>query len=338
MTVPQSIGVTGAAGFIGSHLCERLVGEGRTVVGVDDLSRGALLNLEPILEHPRFGFRRLDCRDERELRRAFASCEAIVHLAAEKIPRYGGALHTLEANVAGANAAYETALALGARVVVASTSDVYGTARPPFAEEHSITLGPPTTRRWAYAVSKLYDEHVALALAEERGLRVTILRLFGSYGPRNHPSWWGGPQAAFIERLLDDRMMEIHGDGRQVRTFTYVSDTVDGFVRALDAPAAEGEIINVGGDEPTTICRLATEVQMAVGLQGPLRATFLPYERIGGRYQDVRCRIPDTEKAVRLLEFQATVRLPEGLRDTVAWHRARRERMAAEPQREVSVA
>jgi UDP-glucose 4-epimerase len=324
MRNPQTIGVTGAAGFIGSHLCERLVNEGRTVVGVDDLSHGSLLNLGGILSQPNFEFRELDCRDGRRLRKEFVGCDAIVHLAAEKIPRYGGALKTLEANVAGANAAYETALSLDARVIIASTSDVYGNAAPPFAEDAHLTLGPPTTRRWAYAVSKLYDEHVALALREERQLRVTILRLFGSYGPRNHPSWWGGPQAAFIERLLDGNLMEIHGDGRQVRTFTYVEDTVDGFVRALDTPEADGEIINVGGDEPTTIARLAAEVQSALELGGPLRATFVPYEKIGGRYQDVRCRIPDTEKAVRVLGFRATVGLAEGLRNTVAWHRDRR--------------
>jgi len=325
MNRPAKVGVTGAAGFIGSHLCDRLVAEGREVVGVDDLSRGALENMHQVIAEPNFAFHQFDCRDARQLRRAFAGCDTIVHLAAEKIPRYGGALKTLQANVAGAEAAYEVALSLGAHVVVASTSDVYGNATPPFAEDDPLTLGPPTTRRWAYATSKLYDEHVALALVEEQSLRVTILRFFGSYGPRNHPSWWGGPQAAFGERLLDGEFMEIHGDGRQVRTFTYVSDTVDGVVRAIDTREAEGEIVNVGGDEPTTIFRLANEVQAALGITGPLRATMLPYEQIGGRYQDVRCRIPDTRKAAELLGFRATVSLRDGLAETMAWHRARRE-------------
>jgi UDP-glucose 4-epimerase len=325
MTAPHTIGVTGAAGFIGSHLCERLLAEGREVIGLDDLSHGSLLNLDGCAEHANFRFIEADCRDKRLLRRAFAGCDGIIHLAAEKIPRYGGALQTLEANVAGAEAVYEVGLALEAKVVVASTSDVYGNAQPPFSEDDNLTLGPSTTRRWAYAVSKLYDEHVALAMREERGLRVSILRLFGSYGPRNHPSWWGGPQAAFIECLLDGRIMDIHGDGRQIRTFTYVTDTVDGFVRALDTPEAEGEIINIGADEPTTILRLAQSVQEALGLTGPLRSKFMPYEQIGGRYQDVRCRIPDTQKGAQLLGFRATVRLEEGLVHTVAWHRKRRE-------------
>lgn len=325
MTSPRStIGITGAAGFLGSHLSDRLLSEGRRVVGVDDLSHGSLDNLEIAREHDAFSFFDVDCRDRRRLRRAFADCDAIVHLAAEKIPRYGGALRTLQSNVAGAAAAYETALALDAPVVISSTSDVYGNAAPPFREDRHITLGPPTTRRWAYAASKLYDEHMALALMEERGLRVTILRLFGSYGPRNHPSWWGGPQAAFIERLLDGELMELHGDGRQIRTFTYVDDTVDGIVRAIDTPEGAGEIINIGAEEPSTIFRLATEVQAAMAIAGPLRATYLPYERLGGKYQDVRCRIPDTEKAARVLGFRARVRLEDGLRRTVEWHLARR--------------
>jgi UDP-glucose 4-epimerase len=205
---------------------------------------------------------------------------------------------------------------------------VYGNAPAPFAEDDAVVLGPPTSRRWSYATSKLFDEHLALRLAEERSLRVTILRLFNAYGPRNHPTWWGGPMSPFIENLLDGKLIELHGDGRQVRTFTYVTDTVDGFVRALARPECAGEIINIGGDEPISIVRLAHEVQAALGLGGPLRATTLPLERIGGKYQDVRVRIPATEKASRLLGFQATVGLQEGLRETVAWHRLMRAESA----------
>jgi UDP-glucose 4-epimerase len=324
LTVPHTIGITGAAGFIGSHLSDRLLAEGRTVVGVDDLSHGSLANLSEAFEYDRFAFHEFDCRDARALRQAFAGCDAIVHLAAQKIPRYGNALKTLEENVEGANAAYDVALRLDARIVIASTSDVYGNAQPPFCEEDNLVIGPSTTRRWAYAVSKVYDEHTALALKEEQGLKPVILRLFGSYGPRNHPTWWGGPQSAFIECLLDERLMEIHGDGQQIRTFTFVHDTVDGFVRAIDTPEAVGEILNIGAGEPTTILRLAQSVQQALGMTGPLRSKFVPYESIGGKYQDVRCRIPDTRKAARLLGFEAVTRLEQGLVQTVEWHRARR--------------
>jgi UDP-glucose 4-epimerase len=321
----KRVGITGAAGFIGSHLCDRLIDEGMQVVGVDDLSRGTLANLGNVLDHPRFRFERIDCTRRRDLRIAFHGCDAIVHLAAQKIPRYGGALMTLEANVAGVQAAAGVALMLDADLIIASTSDVYGNGTPPFHEEGSLTLGPPTSRRWAYAVSKLYDEHVVLALAEERGLRVSILRLFGSYGPRNHPSWWGGPQAAFIEILLEAGTMEIHGDGQQIRTFTYVDDTVEGFVRTLHTPQSRGEIINIGGNTPTTILELASSVQAAMGMSHPLRAVFIPYTSLPGKYQDVRKRIPDTNKARELLGFEARIPLDEGLARTVEWHRVRRE-------------
>ena len=326
----KRVGITGAAGFIGSHLCDRLLSEGIEVVGVDDLSYGSLANLEQAIGNPRFRLENFDCTRRRQLRVAFDGCDAIVHLAAQKIPRYGGALMTLEANVAGVNAACSVALTLDADLVIASTSDVYGNAQVPFREDGELTLGPPTTRRWAYAVSKLYDEHVALALAEERGLKVTILRLFGSYGPRNHPSWWGGPQAAFMETLLDGGVVDIHGDGRQIRTFTYVTDTVDGFVRALRTPAARGEVINVGGTEPTEILDLARLVQTTLGIPLPLRAQFVPYESLPGRYQDVRNRVPDTTKAHRLLGFKAKVPISQGLAATAEWHVARRAEEALE--------
>jgi UDP-glucose 4-epimerase len=322
--IVNRVGITGAAGFIGSHLCDRLLDDGYEVVGVDNLSRGTLENLAGALSHRRFRLETVDCTNRRELRAVFAGCQSIIHLAAEKIPRYGGALHTLQANVAGVSAAAHVALALDAHLMIASTSDVYGNAEVPFREDGELVLGPPTTRRWAYAVSKLYDEHVCLALAEERGLKVSIMRFFGSYGPRNHPSWWGGPQAAFIERLLDGEDVDIHGDGRQVRTFTYITDTVDGIVRILEIPEAIGEIFNIGGNTPTPIVELAAAVQETLGIPLPLRARFVPYESLGGKYQDVRLRIPDGTKAERILGFRATVDLAIGLAHTAAWHRERR--------------
>lgn len=321
----KKVGVTGAAGYIGSHLCDRLLNEGMSVVGVDDLSRGTLANLELALPHENFTFEKMDCTRRRELRAAFDGCDAIVHLAAQKIPRYGGTLMTLESNVAGVNAAAHAALSLDADLLVASTSDVYGNAEPPFAEDDNVVLGPPTTRRWAYAVSKLYDEHVCLALAEERGLKVSLLRLFGSYGPRNHPSWWGGPQSAFAEILLDGGIMEVHGDGTQIRTFTYIDDTVEGFFRTLVTPEARGEILNIGGEHPTRIIDLAEAVQRALGIPMPLRAKIVPYDQLPGKYQDVLKRIPDTTKAKRILGFTAQVGLEEGLERTMAWHIERRE-------------
>jgi UDP-glucose 4-epimerase len=329
MTLPATIGVTGAAGFIGSNLCERLLDEGCQVIGVDDMSMGSMRNLSGVIGREGFRLLEFDCRDTRRLRREFADCEAIAHLAAMKIPRYGGALETLEINVDGSHAAFDVGLATGAHVVLASTSDVYGNAVPPFAEDDPIVLGPPTSRRWSYAASKYFDEHLALRLVEERGLKCSILRFFNAYGPRNHPSWWGGPLSVFFEDLLDGKMMELHGDGRQVRSFTYVSDTVDGVVRTLERPETSGEVINIGNDEPISIVKLAQQVQDSLEIAGPLRAKVVPLERIGGKYQDVRVRIPDMENAARLLGFRAEVGLDEGLRETLAWHRMLRDESVA---------
>ena len=160
---------------------------------------------------------------------------------------------------------------------------------------------------------------------------MTVLRLFNAYGPRNHLSWWGGPLVTFIEALLDGEPLEIHGDGHQTRTFTYVSDTVDGFVRALRKPKARGEVINVGGTETLSILELAEQVQEHLEIPRPLRAKFIPYADFPGNYQDVRHRVPDTTKAKALLGFEAKVGLEQGLAKTVAWHRAQRgeERVAA---------
>jgi UDP-glucose 4-epimerase len=324
------IGVTGAAGFVGSHLCERLLVDGYEVVGVDDLSYGSMTNLAPCLDDPRFSFERLDCTNQLALRGAFDGCDGIMHLAAKKIPRYESALSTLEVNVQGSHAACAVAIDLDADLILASTSDVYGDGTPPYAEDGQIVLGPSTSRRWAYAVSKLYDEHLAFALAEERGLRMTILRLFNIYGPKNHLSWWGGPTVTFIEALMNGELLEIHGDGLQTRSLTYVTDTVDGFVRALRTPEARGEVINVGGTETMTMLELAELVQSMLGVPQPLRARFVPYEALPGRYQDVRHRIPDTTKARSLLGFEAGVGVDEGLGRTIAWHRQQRSTQAAE--------
>lgn len=319
----KRVGVTGAAGFIGSHVCEQLLDRGYEVIGVDDLSYGSISNLAGFMDHKNFRFEVLDCTRQRELRLVFAGCDSIAHLAAKKIPRFGGTLKTLEVNVQGMDAAAEVALALDADLVITSTSDVYGNATPPFREDSELVIGPPTTKRWAYAVSKMYDEHYALALADEKGLRVTILRLFNAYGPRNHLSWWGGPVVTFIESVLDGEPMEIHGDGMQTRTFTYVSDTANGIISALEKRESRGEVVNVGGVETVTIQELAERIHSKIS-DGPLRARYISYESLPGKYQDVIHRVPDTTKAERVLGFRTDIGLDEGLERTIEWHRSQR--------------
>lgn len=318
-----TVAVTGSAGFIGSHLVDRLLALGHRVHGVDNLSFGLRENFEHHLGHPGFRFHKVDVRDEVALAEATADCDAFVHLAALKIPRYGNALATLQVNHAGAANVLELARQRCRKVVLASTSDVYGmNPELPFQEEGNLVLGPPTVKRWSYAVSKLYDEHLALAYAEEYRLPVVALRFFGSYGPRHHLSWWGGPQSVFFEHCFAKKPLPIHGDGLQTRSFTFIDDLVEGIVAALLRPEADGQVLNLGSDEEVTILELAREVHRASGVEGELQLEFIPYRSFTGkRYDDVRRRVPDCSRAAQLLGWQARVRLADGLALTAPWHR-----------------
>jgi UDP-glucose 4-epimerase len=327
--------VTGAAGFLGSHLTDALLSKGYEVVGVDNLTHGNADNLSDAQGSPAFTFRRMDVRDLEAFREAASNVDTIVHLAAFKIPRYGEALETLLVNSQGTMNALTVARERSARFVITSTSDVYGkNPNLPFAEDHDSVLGPPTVARWAYAASKLFDEHLVLAAAGEWGLDATILRIFGSYGPRQNLSWWGGPQSVFIDAFVRGLMVPIHGDGLQTRSFTFVADTVRGILLATEATNAAGEIINIGSNKEISILDLAKTIHRLCAPGGELQVKLQPYDEISGRkYEDVRRRVPDIEKAKRLLGFEAQVALEEGLATTIAWQRtamaAQGDRLAA---------
>ncbi|HSG99083.1 MAG TPA: NAD-dependent epimerase/dehydratase family protein, partial [candidate division Zixibacteria bacterium] len=237
--------ITGAAGFLGSHLTDHFIAEGHEVIAVDNLSMGRRENLSQHVNNPALRFHMLDVLDERGLRDCATGVEKIVHLAAYKIPRYGKAIDTLTINNLGTVNVLKLARSLDCKTVIASTSDVYGkSADLPFREDGDCLIGPSSRPRWSYAVSKLYDEHLGLASMAAYGFPVTLLRFFGSYGPRHHLSWWGGPQSVFIEKILKGEETPIHGDGQQTRSFTYVSDTVAGIAAATHRDQANGEIIN----------------------------------------------------------------------------------------------
>jgi UDP-glucose 4-epimerase len=319
----KTIAVTGAAGFIGSNLIDELMSRGYGVAAIDDLSMGSLANLEEHRQSPRFAFHQVDVRDLPALRGACRGADAIIHLAAFKIPRYGGALQTLQINAHGAEHALEVGREAGVRVLLASTSDVYGrNPKLPFAEDDDSVFGASTVPRWSYAVSKLFEEHLALAYREAYGSDVVLLRFFGSYGPRQHRSWWGGPQAVFIEAVMAGAEMEIHGDGSQTRSFTYVSDTVNGIARALESDQASGQVFNIGSTHEISILELARMIHELVGADGPPKLRIVPYEKIGkSKYEDVPRRIPNLEKARRLLGYEPQVSLRDGLVKTIEWTR-----------------
>ena len=317
----MKVAITGAAGFIGSNLAERLVARGDVVHGIDDLSHGSLENLSGLRGEARFRLTQASILDPAAMEAVADGADAVVHLAAGKIPRYGDAMETLVTNGEGGLRVLRACRDRKVRrMVLASTSDCYGrNPDVPFSEESVSVIGSPRVRRWSYAVSKMFEEQALFAFAERHGLEGVALRLFGGYGPRQNLTWWGGPQSVFIGAALKGEALEVHGTGRQTRSFTYVDDLVDGFVRALDVPAAAGEMINVGSDREITIEDLARLVWRLVRDDEPRieRVAFASF----GRYEDVERRIPDNRKARHLLGHAPAVTLEEGLPLTIAWQR-----------------
>jgi UDP-glucose 4-epimerase len=325
--VSQTVVVTGAAGFIGSNLSAALLQRGYTVRGIDNLSQGTELNVAALLTHPAFRLDRVDVRDEAALDQPCDGASAIVHLAAYKIPRYSDALDTLTINAVGTMNVAHAARRHGARLIAASTSDVYGkNTALPFREDSDLVIGPPSVRRWSYAISKMYGEQLLFAVHERYGIDVVLLRFFGGYGPNQHLSWWGGPQAVFIDKALDDEPCEIHGDGQQSRSFTYVSDHVDGIIRAIEHPAARNQVFNIGSTREITIEALARLIWRLVRGEQEPKLTFVPYETFG-RYEDVRRRLPDIGLAQSLLGYDPRVDLETGLETTIRWQAERRRQL-----------
>lgn len=316
--------VTGAAGFLGSNLLERALSEGHEIVALDDLSMGRRDNLGALLEHPKLRFLQRDVTREDAFDGIHGPFDCILHLAAFKIPRYGKAIDTLKINYRGTELVLDLARKLGTKCVLASTSDVYGrNPTLPFSEDTSDSvIGSSSSPRWAYAVSKLFDEHLGFAYQDAYGFPVTILRFFGSYGPRQNTTWWGGPQSVFIDCVLKGKPIPIHGDGKQTRSFTYVSDTVEGIYQAMIRPQANGEVINIGSNHEITILELARKVKQLSDTPGELSIEFIPYESFTGKkYEDVMRRVPDIRKCEALLGVRAKVGIDEGLARTIEWQR-----------------
>ena len=313
--------VTGGAGFIGSHLVERLLAEGHTVTVLDDFSGGRPENLAAVLDHPRLRLLRGDVTDPHIRSAALDGIDTVFHLAAVVgVPRVlADPLRTLQVNVLGTERMLAACAQRGLPICLASSSEVYGKGvRWPAAEDDDLRLGPPTSPRWAYAVSKLLDEHLALAWARH-GLPVRIVRYFNVYGPRADPA--GYVIARFLDQALRGEPLTVYGDGRQTRSFIYVSDAVEGTLRAGTHPAAVGKIFNIGRAEEISIRELAEKVRTITGRPVPIRFVPLP-EAYGPGFEDLPRRVPDVRQARTLLGFEARVTLEEGLKRTWEWWRA----------------
>jgi UDP-glucose 4-epimerase len=319
--------ITGVAGFLGSNLAADLVAHGHRVIGYDNLSMGKLSNLDSLMGHRNFELRQADVTDAHTFHDIELDLECVVHLAAFKIPRYGKAIDTLKINYRGTENALDLAVRADCKCVLASTSDVYGrNPRLPFSEDSDSVIGSSKVARWSYAVSKLFDEHLGFAYQDSYGIPVTSLRFFGSYGPNQALSWWGGPPPVFIDAALAGEEIPVHGDGQQTRSFTYVADTVAGIHAAIVRSEANGEVINIGSTREVTIAELAHKVWRIVNPHSEPRIKFIPYESFTGKpYDDVRRRVPDVSLCQRLLGVVAAVSLEEGLARTIEWQRRVRQ-------------
>ena len=326
----ERILITGAAGFIGSNLAHSLIEKGYHVVGIDNMSQGEKLNLSGLIKHPSFEIHYIDIRDETALKVAAEGCRVMVHLAAYKIPRYTDALDTLTINSIGSENVLKAALDQDAKVVAASTSDVYGkNPDVPFNEEANLVMGNPHIKRWAYAISKMFEEQMLFAYNQRFGIDVVPIRFFGGYGPNQNLTWWGGPQSVFINKALDNEEIEVHGDGLQTRSFTYISDHINGIIRTIENQAANNKVFNIGNTFEISILDLAKLIWKLIRGDAPAKIKLIPYATFG-KYEDVMRRIPDITRARSLLGFEPEVDLEDGLCRTINWQISRRKELEIE--------
>lgn len=314
--------ITGVAGFIGSNLARKLLDSGNEVTGIDNFSYGFERNINKLRQSPNFCFIEGDIGNQDSLKNH--KSDVIVHLASQKIPRYTNAFRTLEDNFHNLQQIVQKCIADKSKLIFASTSDVYGkNPDVPFSETSNLVLGPTTIKRWAYAISKIYGEQYIIASHEEYGLDYTVARFFGAYGPNQNLTWWGGPQSVFISKALLKEEMEIHGDGRQTRTFTYIEDTINAIACFISDSKSDNQIFNVGSTYKCEISVLDLAKLIWEQINGdkikPM-VKFVPYTDFG-KYEDVMVRVPDISKIKKFFDFEPVWSLEAGLKETIAWQR-----------------
>jgi UDP-glucose 4-epimerase len=319
--------ITGGAGFIGSHLAEALLAQGHCVFVIDNLSTGRIENIEHLLRHPDFHFARASITNDLVMDRLASQADTIVHLAAAVGVKLivEQPVHTIETNIMGTEAVLKAALRYGAKVLLASTSEVYGKgAALPFREHDDVVLGPTSRNRWSYAASKMVDEFLALAYHREYGVPVVLFRLFNTVGPRQ-TGRYGMVIPRFVQQALRGDALTVYGDGQQSRCFLHVADAIQA-IMALDAcPAAVGELFNIGATSEISIRDLAQHILHAVSQQGAQldapaqdRLLFVPYEEAYMEgFEDMRQRIPDISKIEQATGWQPRRSLAMILQDVI---------------------
>jgi UDP-glucose 4-epimerase len=324
--------ITGVAGMIGSHLLDYLIERRYEIIGTDNLSFGKFENIESNVEKENFKFCRVDITDAETLKILAKDMDMIIHLAAvKKISELDSSMATLKINVQGTENVLEAARIWGCKVVFASTSDVYGMSPDlPFREDGDLLLGPSMIKRWSYAVSKLHCEQLAFAYFKDYSVPIVVLRYFGGFSPRSSFSWSGGHIPIFVDAILNDQDVPIHGDGKQTRSMAYVDDLVEGTILAMENENAVGEVINLGNDEEISVIDTAYLIHKIANTGNELKLKYIPMKEIFGKYKDIMRRVPDLSKAYGLLGYKPRVSMEEAIKRII---RLRRDDI----QRELSI-
>jgi len=316
--------ITGGAGFVGSHLAERLLADGHEVIVLDNLSTGSIDNISHLKTHPRFSYAVDSVTNEPLLAELIDRSDVVFHLAAAVGVKLivEQPVHTLETNVHGTEVVLKHANKKKKLVFIASTSEVYGKSTDvPFRETADLVLGPTSKHRWAYACSKLIDEFLALAYWKEKKLPVVIVRLFNTVGPRQ-TGQYGMVLPTFVRQALAGHPITVFGDGTQSRSFTYVGDVVDALIRLAHEPRAIGDVFNIGSTSEVTISELATRVKKMTNSGSPIET--VPYDvAYEAGFEDMPRRVPDIAKIQSLVGFAPKMGLDDIIRSVVEHVRQR---------------
>jgi UDP-glucose 4-epimerase len=317
--------ITGGAGFIGSHLAEELLRRGTEVVVIDDLSTGSIHNIDHLKGEPGFSYVIDTIQNRSVMAELIDAADVVYHLAAAVGVRLiiEHPVHTIETNIMGTEMVLNLAAKKQKRVVIASTSEVYGKTHViPFSEDSDIVLGPTSRSRWSYACSKAIDEFLALAYWKERRVPVVIVRFFNTVGPRQ-TGRYGMVIPSFVKQALAGEPITVFGDGQQSRCFTWVGDAVNALIEVASRGEAIGQVFNIGSDQEIAIGDLAEMIRTMTQSASPI--VYVPYqEAYEEGFEDMRRRVPDLTKIRKLIGYEPSFTLPKILGEVIEYYRGHR--------------